>query len=99
MESYILLTKLNDGSIADWFEPSLIMDRKYPGTSNMTKKNATTPNAAIYLLLAINPIGIIAIKTNNKHKTGNFLMFLNGYLKEFKTILDKSIICSPNMSG
>ena len=43
------------------------------------------------------PIGIIPIKTNNKHKTGNFLMILNGYLKEFKTSFDKSIINSPTI--
>ncbi len=47
MESYMLLTKLNEGSIADWFEPSLIMDKKYPGTSSINKKNAITPMTVI----------------------------------------------------
>ena len=47
IESYMLLTKLNDGSIADWFEPSLIMDIKYPGTRSINRKNAIAPMAVI----------------------------------------------------
>jgi hypothetical protein len=39
----MLFTKLNEGNIADWLEPSLTIDRKYPGTSNINKKNAITP--------------------------------------------------------
>ena len=43
----MLLTKLKDGNIADWFDPSLTIDRKYSGTNSMNKKNATTPIATI----------------------------------------------------
>lgn len=41
------------------------------------------------------PIGMIAIKTNNMQIIGNFLRFLNGYLKEFLTSIDKSIMHPP----
>lgn len=41
----MLFTRLKEGSIADWLEPNLTMERKYPGTSSMNKKNAMTPTA------------------------------------------------------
>ena len=38
---------------------------------------------------------MMAIKMKNRQIIGNLLIFLNGYLKEFEIIFDKSIKGSP----
>jgi hypothetical protein len=78
-------------------EPVRTMERRYPGTIRINRKNAITPIIMTYLLSNSMPIGTIAAKRNRTNKIGSLAMFLKGYLKEFDIIFPTSIV-SPHLN-